>query len=158
METVLIILFVFILIIGFLGAFLPVLPGPPISYVGLLMIHFFTEYNFESNFLIYLGVAMVIILALDYFAPIVGAKKFGAGKKGVWGSIIGSVVGLFFAPIGIILGPLFGAIIGESLDGKSAPVAIKAGFGSFLGFLFGTLLKLIYSSFIIWKVLILIFS
>ena len=92
----------------------------------------------------------MLIQVLDYFIPIWGTKKFGGTKIGVWGSVIGMIVGLFFAPLGIILGPFVGAIIGELIAGKETKLAIKAGFGAFIGFLFGTIAKLIVGGFLIY--------
>ena len=150
MDIFLIILAGLCLLIGLLGSVLPVLPGVPISYIGILLLHFTSKVQFSTEFLIFWAVIVVLIQVLDYFIPIWGTKKFGGTKMGIWGSVIGMIVGLFFAPLGIILGPFVGAIIGELIAGKETKSAVKAGFGAFIGFLFGTIAKLIVGGFLIY--------
>ncbi len=151
MDYVLITLGVLFIISGILGGILPVLPGPPLSYVGLMLLHFTERYQFSTNFLIVWGVITIVVYLLDYLIPIWGTKKFGGSKRGVWGSIIGLLVGmLLFPPFGIIVGPFLGAVLGELSSGKQSREAFRSGFGSFLGFLVGTLLKLIVSGMMAW--------
>lgn len=151
MDYVLIVLGVLLLISGILGCVLPVLPGPPLSYFGILLLHFTSRYQFSSRFLIIWAIITVVVYALDYIIPVWGTKKFGGSKRGVWGSMIGLLAGLFFfPPFGIIIGPFLGAIIGELSSGKDSGSALKSGFGSFIGFLAGTLLKLIASGMMTW--------
>ncbi len=151
MDYVLIGLGVIFIISGILGCVLPVIPGPPLSYVGLLLLHFTEGYQFSSKFLIIWAIITAVVYALDYLIPAWGTKKFGGSKRGVWGSIIGLVIGLFFfPPFGIIIGPFAGAVIGELTAGKDHIAALKSGFGSFMGFLAGTLLKLITSGMMTW--------
>ena len=151
MDYVLIGFGIIFLITGILGCVLPVIPGPPLNYIGLLLLHFTTKYQFSSKFLIVWAIITIVVYALDYVIPVWGTKKFGGSKRGVWGSVIGLVVGLFFfPPFGIIAGPFLGAVIGELSAGKDSGAALKSGFGSFLGFLLGTLLKLIASGMMTW--------
>lgn len=140
--ALLVIAFVFILI-GFIGCIVPGLPGTPIAYAGLWIAQATDRVDFSWQFLLIWGVVVVIISVLDYLVPAWGTKHYGGTKWGVWGSTIGVFVGLFFGAIGVILGPLVGAIIGELLAGKELQAALKAGWGSFVGILFGTILKLI---------------
>jgi uncharacterized protein YqgC (DUF456 family) len=88
-------------------------------------------------------VVTLLVSVLDYVIPAWGTKQFGGTKYGVWGSTLGVFVGLFFGAAGVILGPLVGAVIGEMMGGKAVEQAIKAGWGSFIGILFGTILKLV---------------
>lgn len=147
MEWLWIILGALLIIVGILGCILPVIPGPPISYGGMLLLQLTDEPPFEANtLLIWLGVTVGVTL-LDYVVPVWGTRKYGGTKKGVWGSVIGLLVGMFFfPPIGIIVGPFLGAVLGEMIAGKQSNDALRAGFGSFVGLLAGTLLKLIASA------------
>lgn len=151
MELVLVILCGIFVVVGLLGSVLPVLPGPALSWVGILILHFTSYADFSNGFLIGTAVAMVVISVLDYFIPIWGTKRFGGTKSGVTGSTVGLVAGLFFPPLGIILGPFLGALIGEILaNRKEFKKAVRSATGSFLGFLLGTGLKLIYCGILIY--------
>jgi uncharacterized protein YqgC (DUF456 family) len=145
MELALVIISGLFLVIGLLGSILPILPGPILSWLGILILHF-TEYaEYSTTFLVVTAVIMIVISVLDYFIPIWGTKKFGGTKAGVTGSTVGLVVGLFFPPIGLIIGPFAGALIGEILANRQEfKKALRSATGSFLGFLVGTGLKLVY--------------
>ena len=134
-----------------IGIFLPFLPGPPLNYGALLLLHFTTNHQFSMKFLVVWAIISAMVVLLDYLIPIWGTKKFGGSKQGVWGSVIGLVAGLFiFPPFGIIIFPFAGAVVGELIAGKDTGSALKAGFGSFAGFLAGTILKLIVSGMMTW--------
>ena len=138
------------LVIGLLGSFLPVLPGPPLAFVALLLQQLRDPAPFGTTFLlICLGVT-VLVTVLDYVVPAYGTKKFGGTKYGVWGSTIGLVVGIFAGPLGIILGPFIGALIGELMANQSSDKAFRAALGSFIGFLVGTVMKLIVCAVMGW--------
>lgn len=134
--------FVFVCL-GIIGSFLPVLPGPLTSWVGLLLLHFTKVVPKDWTFLgITLGIA-VLIWILDYFIPAIGTKRFGGSKYGVYGTTIGLIIGLLSPiPFGMLLGAFGGALIGELLyDSKDTNRAIKASFGAFLGFLASATIK-----------------
>ncbi len=150
MDVFLIILAGLCLLVGLLGSVLPILPGAPLSYVGILLLHFTERAEFSTKFLVFWLVIVILIQVLDYIIPAWGTKKFGGSKKGVWGSMIGVVVGLFFGIWGVVIGPFVGAVLGELIDGKQTAAAIRAGFGSFLGFLIGTLSKIIVCAILIY--------
>lgn len=150
MDILLIILGFICVVVGILGCFLPIIPGPPISYFGLLLVHWTERAQLESNTLLIWALVTAAVTALDYVVPIWGTKKFGGTKRGVWGSTIGLVVGLFFAPLGIIIGPFVGAFLGEMSASPDSKKALRSAFGSFLGFLVGTLFKLIASGWMAW--------
>ena len=151
MDYFLITLGILFIISGILGGVLPILPGPPLSYVGLILLHLTESYHFSNQFLIIWGVITVVVYLLDYLIPIWGTKRFGGSKRGVWGSIIGLLIGLFlFPPFGIIVGPFVGAVVGELSSGKQSREAFRSGFGSFVGFLAGTMIKLIASGMMAW--------
>ncbi len=151
MDIVLITFAVLLMISGILGCILPLIPGPPLSYIGLLLLHFTVRFQFSTRFLVIWAVITILVITLDYLIPVWGTKKFGGSKQGVWGSIIGLVFGLFFfPPFGIIIGPFAGAVIGEFTAGKDPKSALKSGFGSFAGFIAGMVLKLSVSGMMAW--------
>lgn len=135
---------------GVVGCFLPVLPGPPLAFAGLLIQQLKSSPPFSLRFLVIFLIVTIIITALDYLIPVYSTKKFGGSKYGVWGCIIGLIAGIWFGPAGIIIGPFMGAWIGELLNGSNSEKAFQAAMGSFIGFLAGTLLKLIASFVMIW--------
>ena len=143
MDTFLFILGILLILGGVVGCFIPFIPGPPRAYVGLLIQQLKSEPLFTTKFLLIWAGVTVVVTILDYVIPLYGTKRFGGTSYGIWGCTIGLVVGLFFAPLGIIIGPFLGAFIGEMLASNNSDRALKAAFGSFVGFLFGTLLKLI---------------
>lgn len=144
MDIFLIISGSLLMILGIAGCLLPLLPGPPLSYLGLIAIHLSSKVDFSSKFLISWGIIVILVSILDYVIPIWGTKYFGGSKYGVWGSMAGLLAGLFIPPVGIIIGPFLGAVVGEMLAGNKQN-ALKAGFGSFIGFLAGTVIKLLVS-------------
>ncbi|PKP39171.1 MAG: DUF456 domain-containing protein, partial [Bacteroidetes bacterium HGW-Bacteroidetes-15] len=126
-----------------------VIPGPPLSFGGLLIIHYTQWGSIDGNLLLWLGVAAAVATILDYILPIWATKKFGGSKRGVWGATIGLVIGIFFfPPIGIIVGPFLGAFIGEYTSPLNKNNALKSAIGSFIGFLLGTGLKFAVSGLI----------
>lgn len=145
METLLIIVGALLIIAGFLGSFLPVVPGPPLSYGGLLVLQLTATAPFGWQFMLVWALIVTAIMVLDNVIPVYGAKKYGGSPYGVWGSIIGLVGGFFFPPLGIILGPIVGAFLGELIGGKNSDEALRAAWGSFVGFIAGTVLKVIAS-------------
>lgn len=143
MDIFLLVLAFLCLLIGIIGCIVPGLPGTPIAYAGLWIAQATDRVDFSWQMLLVWGIVTIVISVLDYIVPAWGTKHYGGSKWGVWGSTIGVFVGLFFGAIGVIVGPLVGAILGELIAGKQLQEAIKAGWGSFIGILFGTILKLI---------------
>ena len=143
MEWLWISLGIILIIIGILGSFLPLLPGPPIAYAGLL-IQLFREPNpFSTKFILIWGGIVAVTLVLDYLIPVLGTKKFGGSKYGVWGCTIGFLLAFWMGPAGVIIGPFLGAFVGELIGGKDSKKSFKAALGSFVGFLLGSFLKLV---------------
>lgn len=143
MTVFLLILAGLCMIVGIIGCIIPGLPGVPIAYAGLWIAQATDRVDFSWQMLLIWGTVTIVVSVLDYVVPAWGTKQYGGTKYGMWGSTIGVFVGLFFGAIGVILGPLVGAILGELIGGKQVAEALKAGWGSFIGLLFGTILKLI---------------
>jgi len=145
LEIVLLILGFVCCVVGIVGSVLPVLPGPPISWIGLLLLYIIPNMTVDYTFLgITLGIA-ILIFAMDYVVPIIGTKYFGGSKAGAYGSTIGLIIGLFFPPLGFLFGPFIGAFLGEIFFNASSNSkhALKSAFGSFIGFLAGTFMKVL---------------
>ena len=140
MEIALLIVGIILLLVGLAGAILP-LPGPPLSFIGILVLNYSKYAHFTFHFLIILGTLTVLITVLDYFIPIWGTKKFGGSKWGTIGSGIGLIIGLFLGPLGMFFGAFIGAFIGEYLNTKNQKIAFKAALGSFLGLVAGIVFK-----------------
>ena len=146
MDLLLLILGFLLVIIGIAGSFLPVLPGPPLSWIGLLLLYL--TIPVEMNYWV-LGPTLfitIVISVLDYVIPAQGTKRFGGSKYGIWGTNIGLIAGIF-APIpgGFIIGPFVGAFVGELIyNSKDHKRALKAATGSFIGFLASTFMKFVF--------------
>ena len=130
-----------LLILAFVGCVVPCLPGPILGWCALLTLAF-TRFALPTAWLVASGVATAIVVLLDYVVPAYGAKKFNCSRWGVVGCVLGTLAGMFFLPFGIVLGPFLGACLGELVAGRTFGLALKGGFGAFLGFLSGVFLKI----------------
>ena len=143
MLTVILWILAFVLITaGFVGLIAPALPGPPLVYLGIVCIawaHDFERIGPAS--LVIFGVATLGIVIVDLAASAVGAKRFGATRWGVAGAVVGFAVGVFFGPLGLVLGPLVGAVGAEMIAGRTTSEAARAGWGATLGLIAGTVAK-----------------
>lgn len=154
METLLIILALVCGIVGILGSILPALPGPPLSYLGLLLLLPCEGADISSTSLWVYGIFLVIVSILDYVAPVWFTNISGGSKQATRGSMIGLVAGLFvFPPWGLIFGPFFGAFIGELMASSSKGKALKVALMSFLGFLLTTGMKIIYGGMLLFLII-----
>jgi len=156
------VLAVLLVLAGFAGCILPVLPGPPLSYAGFLVVwaaRGFEARTFGNVAPWVLLAATVLVSVLDFFAPVLGAKRYGASKWGTWGSVIGLLVGLiWFPPFGMILGTFLGALLGELAHGQTTGRSLKAAWGVFVGTMLGLVLKLAVSAVIAWYVVAEVFA
>ena len=154
MDIIIICVVAFILLLGIIGCFVPIMPGPPISYGALLFFHFSTSYSIKEDILWLMAFIVIAVTVFDLWVQIYGVKKFGGTKKAVNGSIIGLIIGIFFLPpFGIIIGPFLGAFIGARMEENSdVNKSIKIALGALAGFLAGTMLKLSVSLYIIYLV------
>lgn len=137
---------------GLAGCILPVIPGPPFSFLALIILSWAKDWEpFSSTFLIIMAGLTILLTILDYVVPVRGAKKYGASKLGLWGSIIGMLIGLFFfPPLGILIGAIVGAFAGELIAGKEVKKALRAGWGVFVGNMLVIVLKLTFSGVILF--------
>ena len=134
---------------GFLGCFLPLLPGPVIAYAALFVLFVFGCPPTMTQLAVGAGVLIAVTL-IDYILPSVFAKRFRCSRWGVFGCFAGSIVGLFFLPLGIILGPFLGTIAGELIAGKNLAASVRGGFGALLGFVLCLGLKLVAVGLYAW--------
>jgi len=155
MDIFLLIIGLAFVLIGIVGSVLPVIPGPPIGWVGLLLLYL-TKAVPMDYWVIGITLFLAILVSiLDYVVPAIGTKKFGGTKYGMWGTTIGLVVGFLIPiPLGFLIGSVVGAFIGEMLyDSKDTNRATKAAVGSFIGFVGSTFLKLVVTfGYLIWFV------
>ena len=142
MSTLILILAACLAAVGIVGCFIPVVPGPLLSYCGVLCL-LLTNAPPSMTTLVAFGVVTIVVLILDYVIPMAGAKHFNCSKFGVWGVAVGTIVGLFFFPLGLVLGPFLGAFIVELIVKKSVADAALGGIGALLGFLASVLIKML---------------
>ena len=138
------------MLVGLIGSFVPVIPGPLISFIGIILTFSFTSLPIGSNMMWILGILMAIAMVGDYVVQIFGVKKLGGGKQAIRGTLIGTLLGMFIPPVGILLGALIGAFIGAKMELGSNRQSIKVALGAFIGFLIGTGIKLIYSGYVLY--------
>lgn len=153
MDYLLLALGIVLILVGFAGSILPGLPGPPLSYLALILLHMTRFAQFSTGMLVGWALAVIVVSVLDYVVPVWGTRQFGGTKAGVRGSTVGLILGVILLPmlgvvigpfgiVGILGGPFLGAWIGELSAGQESGQALRAAFGSFIGFLAGTFMKL----------------
>ena len=143
MDIFLLIIAALLILVGIIGCIVPGLPGVPLAYAGLWIAQATERIDFSWQMLLVWGIITIVVSILDYVVPAWGTKQYGGTKYGVWGSTIGVFAGMFIGALGVIIGPLVGAVLGELIGGKEVAEALRAGWGSFIGLLFGTILKLV---------------
>lgn len=143
MDVLIYVLSFLLLVGGIVGCVLPILPGAPLGYAGLLLLHFTGRADFSTTQLVTWLIIVVILQVVDFITPLLGSKYTGGSEFGNRGCVAGTLIGMFFLPWGIIVGPFIGAVAGEMLGGSDLSHAVRAGIGSLIGFLVGTLLKVI---------------
>ena len=145
METIILVISIVLLVFGIIGSIIPVLPGPPLVYISILILHFCTDYKFSNNHLITWGLIVVIITIIENFVQFYGVKLFGGNQKAFWGSILGFFIGLVFIPIpfGALFGSFLGALIGALIENNfDYNIALKVAMGAIVGIFASTVLKL----------------
>ena len=157
MDLVLVALAAILMLVGVLGSFLPMLPGIPVSWAGLLLLHFTAAIPMNYTFLGITLVITIIIFILQYAIPALGTKYLGGSKMGMWGATLGLFVGIFIPlPFAILYTPFVGAYIGEILNKADSRTALRAATGSFVGLLASTFMEFVVAAIFlllyIWKV------
>ena len=151
MELIIFISVLILLLLGVIGCIIPIVPGPLLSYIALLIYHFFIN-SLNLYSVIYIGIAVVFFSIMDYFLQIYAVKIAGGGKYAIRCSLVGILLGvLIFPPFGILLGAFIGAYIGAKIEMEQN--AVKIAFGAFWGFIIGTIFKLCTSTYIIYFLL-----
>ena len=141
MEIVYYTIAIVLAVLGIIGCIAPMIPGPILAYAAFLCLIPTADCPSVATFVL-LGLFTLAVTIADSVIPAIGAKKFDCSRWGTWGCVLGTVIGFFFFPLGLVAGPFFGAFIGELIAGKPVRAAFRGGVGAFLGFLAGTVLKL----------------
>ena len=164
MDIVISILAVLAGIIGIVGSILPALPGAPIGWVGMLLLYIWGNGTnvsgdpMSTRTLIVWGVVVAVVSVIDYIVPMYFTKVTGGSRYAERGALAGLVIGIFLTPVGMILGSFLGAFFAELYYNRQGAVqALKAAFGSFLGFITGTGLKTVIAVMMMWKIIVFAF-
>jgi uncharacterized protein YqgC (DUF456 family) len=135
-----------LILVGLIGAIIPALPGIPLIFGGIWLLAWADRYQHLGTWWL-LGIAVIglVGLVVDLLAGALGAKRVAASPQAVWGALLGTLIGLFFGLPGLLLGPFLGAVAGELAAGNSVLRSAHVGVGTWIGLLFGTLVKLVSS-------------
>jgi len=144
LEGITIVISSILMLLGLAGSILPILPGPPLSFIGLFLLALLKHFSppLTPTLLIILAIVTILVIVMDYIIPLLGAKRYGASKWGVWGSVLGMAIGIFWSPFAMLLGAFVGAVVVEWLIGKKKGEALRAGWGVVMGTLLSTILRL----------------
>ena len=144
LEGITIVISSILMLLGLAGSILPILPGPPLSFIGLFLLALLKHFSppLTPTLVIILAIVTILVIVMDYIIPLLGAKKYGASKWGLWGSVLGMAIGMFWSPFAMLLGAFIGAVVVEWLVGKTKGEALRAGWGVMMGTLFATILRL----------------
>ncbi|UWG95347.1 DUF456 domain-containing protein [Dehalobacter sp. DCM] len=143
METFALVIAIILFIAGLVGTVLPVLPGVILIYAGMLIYGFMTHFTtLHAYFFILQALVVIVLFMVDYFASAIGTKRFGGSKQAAWGAVIGTILGIIvFGPLGIVIGPFAGAVVTELIRGTELNKTLRVGFGTLIGVLGGTAVK-----------------
>ena len=144
LEGITIVIGSILMLLGLAGSILPFLPGPPLSFIGLFLLALLRHFSppLTPTLVIVLAIVTIIAIVMDYIIPLMGAKRYGASKWGVWGSVLGMAIGIFWSPFAMLVGAFIGAVVAEWLIGKKKGEALRAGWGVVMGTLFATIMRL----------------
>ena len=158
MDIFLIVVASLLMLLGVLGSFVPILPGPLTSWLGLLVLGLSENVSISTSTLTLTFIIALVIYVLDYIIPALGTRKYGGSRYGMIGTTLGLIIGILAPiPFGIIIGPFVGALIGELLYQQDSQHALRAAYGSLMGFLASTFIKfsvaVVYLGLFIWIIL-----
>jgi len=144
LEGITIVIGSILILLGLAGSILPILPGPPLSFIGLFLLALLKHFSppLTPILIIILAIVTILVIVMDYIIPLLGAKRYGASKWGVWGSMLGMAIGIFWSPFAMLVGAFIGAVVVEWFAGKKKREALRAGWGVVMGTLFATILRL----------------
>ncbi|MDA8630211.1 DUF456 domain-containing protein [Flavobacteriaceae bacterium] len=146
MDIILLIIGLLLCLIGIVGSFLPIIPGPVTSWLGILLLNLTSVVDFNLNFVLITLTVAISVGILDYLIPVLGVKKLGGTRSGQIGTTLGLIIALIIlGPIGIIIGPFGGALLGEMSTKKSFQDSVKPAFGAFVGVVAGSVIKFLIS-------------
>jgi hypothetical protein len=146
LDLILLIIGLLLCLIGIVGSFLPIIPGPVTSWLGILLLNLTSVVEFNLNFVLITLTVAISVGILDYLIPVLGVKKLGGTRSGQIGTTLGLIIALIIlGPIGIIIGPFGGALLGEMSAKKSFQDSIKPAFGAFVGVVAGSVIKFLIS-------------
>ena len=146
MDIILLIIGLLLCLIGIVGSFLPIIPGPVTSWLGILLLNLTSVVEFNLNFVLITLTVAISVGILDYLIPVLGVKKLGGTRSGQIGTTLGLIIALIIlGPIGIIIGPFGGALLGEMSTKKSFQDSVKPAFGAFVGVVSGSVIKFLIS-------------
>ena len=133
-----------LILLGLAGSVLPALPGPPLSFIGLFIFALARHFSppLTATLIVIMLIVTITVVVTDYLIPLIGAKRYGASRWGIYGSIGGMIIGAFFSPFGMILGAFIGAVLVEWFITRKERHALKAGWGIFVGSVLAMALKL----------------
>lgn len=151
-EGIILIVSSILMLLGLAGSILPILPGPPLSFIGLFLLALLKHFSppLTPTLVIVFAIVTILVIVMDYIFPLLGAKRYGSSKWGILGSTLGMVIGIFFSPLAMVLGALIGAVVAEWLVGKKKGEALRAGWGVVMGTLLATILRLGVSGIMIY--------
>jgi hypothetical protein len=144
LEGITIVIGSILMLLGLAGSILPILPGPPLSFIGLFLLALLKHFSppLTPTLVIILAIVTIFVIVMDYIIPLLGAKRYGASKWGVWGSVLGMAIGIFWSPFAMLVGAFVGAVVVEWLAHKKKREALRAGWGVVMGTLCATILRL----------------
>jgi uncharacterized protein YqgC (DUF456 family) len=159
LTATLVVLALLLVLTGFFGCLLPIIPGPPLSYMGILVFSYAKDWEpFGLSFLLITFAVTFLVTVLDYALPAVTARRYGASPVAVWGSIVGLFLGLIlFPPFGIFVGGFAGAVLGEFIAGRPGRMALRSGWGVFAGNILSLGMKMAFCGFLLFYVVIKLF-